>query len=75
MTSERFCTGTKPDNEHDRMCYYHGPEKICPLCGKKTRPVFKTAYTELGAYDIVASIRESDLALYGGWDMGTGYAV
>ena len=72
--SERFCTGKTPDNEHDKECYYHGTDKICPLCGKKTRPVFKDEYTELGAYDIEASIRESDLANYGGFDAGTGYA-
>ena len=71
---ERFCTGNMPYNEHDRSCYYHGEEKVCPLCGARTRPVFKKEYTEVGAYDIEASIRESDLAQYGGWDMGTGYA-
>ena len=62
-----------PNNEHDRECYYHGYELVCPLCGHRTRKVFKKQYTELGAYDIAASIRESDMALYGGWDMGTGY--
>ena len=52
MENEFYCIGKRADMDGDRECYYHGPLKVCPLCGKATKVVRPGTYTPQKGYSL-----------------------
>lgn len=49
---ERYCPGSKPMWEHDKECYYHGYDMICPYCGKQTIECNEGTYIPVKGYTL-----------------------